>query len=258
MAEWVTQWTTIVHYFTGWTAAVSPLLTMAQQSAGGVDYSAFLKRHLKMSNVLNDRHCEHDSIRQQTMRIDDRPSPRTPWISTRIGTYFCSPVGSDSDDYNYSFSRHCPFETFSVNISSTGLKSRKKRKEEELLSEHGPHVVPLARLTSQENGPHRFSRRRYKQILDLLTTLIPRMCSKNHRSDENPVLIGSKYQLLEAGRTRSKLCWLPATAATLGEDDLSYPVEEVNGIHVFERIFAPANWYKPRHGKRVYRPFWGI
>ncbi|KAJ1360603.1 hypothetical protein KIN20_019625 [Parelaphostrongylus tenuis] len=30
--------------------------SMRQQVQGGIDYSAFLKRHLKMSNVLNDRH----------------------------------------------------------------------------------------------------------------------------------------------------------------------------------------------------------
>ncbi|KAK6038665.1 hypothetical protein COOONC_23830 [Cooperia oncophora] len=32
---------------------------MSQPAGGTVDYSAFLKRHLKMSNVLNDRHIKY-------------------------------------------------------------------------------------------------------------------------------------------------------------------------------------------------------
>ncbi|EYC31054.1 hypothetical protein Y032_0004g1928 [Ancylostoma ceylanicum] len=82
-------------------------------------------------------------------------------------------------------------------------------------------------------GPSRSSPRRYYQIFDLLATLIPKMFIKSHRSDENPILIGSRYPFLGAGadplQKAGTWCWLPATAATSGEHLLSCPIDEING-----------------------------
>ncbi|EYB89106.1 hypothetical protein Y032_0236g3227 [Ancylostoma ceylanicum] len=66
----------------------------------------------------------------------------------------------------------------------------------------------------------RFSHRRYQRILDLLTTLIPIIYRKSHRSDENPISRKVTH-FLERGRSRSKLCWLPSKAAKSGEHSLS-------------------------------------
>ncbi|EYB98326.1 hypothetical protein Y032_0132g1718 [Ancylostoma ceylanicum] len=52
--------------------------------------------------------------------------------------------------------------------------------------------------------------------------------------------------------------WLPATAATSGEHFLPVCSVRSSVIYVFVREFAPADWYAPRHGKQVKRPFWDI
>ncbi|EYC20657.1 hypothetical protein Y032_0021g347 [Ancylostoma ceylanicum] len=60
--------------------------------------------------------------------------------------------------------------------------------------------------------------------------LIPTIYSKSHRSDANSVFgMEKSSRLLEKGRIRSKLCWLPATAAASGEHVLSCPIDEING-----------------------------
>ncbi|EYC25908.1 hypothetical protein Y032_0011g1451 [Ancylostoma ceylanicum] len=98
-----------------------------------------------------------------------------------------------------------------------------------------------------------------KKILDLLATLIPIIYSKTHRSDENPASDRVKIPAFwSRGWIRFKLCWLPAAAAKLVEHVLTCPINEINGDTRFAHKFAPANWYKLRHEKRVQRPFWDI
>ncbi|EYC31868.1 hypothetical protein Y032_0003g1279 [Ancylostoma ceylanicum] len=74
----------------------------------------------------------------------------------------------------------------------------------------------------KDRGPTPFSCRRYQQIIDLLATLTPIIYSGSPRSEDNPLLIGSKSPCLEQ-------CWLPATAATSGKHVLACPIDKING-----------------------------
>ncbi|EYC44138.1 hypothetical protein Y032_0471g2054 [Ancylostoma ceylanicum] len=88
----------------------------------------------------------------------------------------------------------------------------------------------MSELPSSKAGAHLVFSRRHQQILDLIATLIPKMYRKSHRSAENPAFDRVKIPVpWSRNGAHSKLCCLPATAATSGEHVLTCPIDEING-----------------------------
>ena len=116
------------------------------------------------------------------------------------------------------------------------------------------HGVPRGTPRSLKGrGPPRSSCWIYQHILDLLIMLIPGMYINRHRSDEIPIF--ERLELdenLEPGGGSLQAVLAACHGCRVGQRVLACSVDKING---FTCQLGLANCYRPRPGRRVYRPF---